>query len=189
MKKLSVLSFLVLFSALISGAKEKILLDYTEDGIRTVQTDFTKSDYLFYAVRANKSNADVSWAIVLRMTTFDVPITGVEKGAPLLIRLGNDEVLELNCAAKASDDVGEAASYNWRYDIYPTFYISKTDLDKIAQYGIKKVRIQLIDKDEMQSEWNFTKQKDIDKISRNFMDKIEVVEALISKSNDIREDF
>ncbi len=62
-------------------------------------------------------------------------------------------------------------------------------MDKIAQYGIKKVRIQLIDKDEMQSEWNFTKQKDIDKISRNFMDKIEVVEALISKSNDIREDF
>lgn len=189
MKKLLILSFLVLCSALTSGAKEKILIDYTEDGIRTVQTDFTKSDYLFYAVMANKSNEAESWAIVLKMTTFDVPITGVEKDAPLLIRLGNDEVLELNCAEKASDDVGSAASYNWRYDIYPIFFISKTDLGKIAKYGIKKVRIQLIDKDEMQSEWNFTKQKDIDKISQNFKDKIEIVESVISKSNDIRDGF
>lgn len=194
MGKKAITILLCLISVLSSVAKEKILMDDTENGVRTVATDFTDSKKLFYAVSAQKHNGDTNiyWTIVLRMVMYDYPIDGIDKDAPFLLRLGNDEVVELKCKEKVSDNIGSPTLIGFCYKIYPSYIISKTVLDKIAKFGIKKARIQFIsdvDKKNMISEWEFTKQKDIDKVAAKFSEKITLVESTITKSNDIRDDF
>lgn len=64
---------------------------------------------------------------------------GISEGSPMLIKLGNGEVVESKSSNTSENIYGEYyTDKKWYCSIYP---LTKEDVSKIAQYGIFKIRL------------------------------------------------
>lgn len=147
MKKTLLLFALVFISN--CAYSQKLNIDTAEsDGSRTLSTDVE-----YVASINDTDNINVSYGVVfmkfygIERYYINMPISSpynfkINKGSLLLIRIGNDEVIESKSTLDSEDSIGSIVSK--KHTITGFYPIPYKDLKKIATYGIKKVRIEKV---------------------------------------------
>lgn len=131
-------------------AKSKVV-DKWRGNTRHIESEIDKKNFgqQDYCLAVNiLETGDTVWVIYVGFWTKTTEDPTIREGDKFLMRLGNDEVIEIVNVIEAAPKVISHQRYDISFyatsEIEPTrwagYIISQEQLDKIATYGIKKVR-------------------------------------------------
>ena len=184
---------LVIVPAIVFCAEPKIESDkINSDGSR-----FISCNYIFVGKWTDRirTNLSLSAIQIADSTNYYLSIKlnslshlTINPGSSLVIRFGDNEVVQLKTRIEYSDVVGRYDSYSHMrtYTILPSYEIDSNLLDKIEKYGIRKFRIETTTEN-IDRELKDSKLKDVALfLSQQYL---MVQNAIANKENDILEGF
>ncbi|MCD8305492.1 MAG: hypothetical protein LUC49_02365 [Prevotella sp.] len=132
---------------------QKIILDEVDSklNMRTTLTDAiicrSFTDRLVLRVSLESIIEEGDTTLLLGMSINGGNPMRVEKGGRLLIRLGDDSVLELEASSEEKDNIGQVSTSGGtiikQYYVHPSYPIEKEQLFDMMNYGVKKVRLEM----------------------------------------------
>lgn len=148
MKK--ILFILLSFICLSANA---ITPEITYDKINSDGSRFISCNYIFVGKWTDRIKTDLSLSAIqqndstyyfLSIKLNSLSNLNIKKESSLLIKLGNDDVIQLKTNIEYFDLAGKYDSYSKMviYTILPSYEIDSNLIDKIQQYGIRKLRIE-----------------------------------------------
>lgn len=127
------------------NAKEKIKIDKMKDGYRIIQTERTPHIFPYAATMTDaaisldvwKLNDLESYSICVYLFT-DV---NIDKGASLLLKLKNGEIIELQARSK-STTIKNWVFTVWQTISYTDYTVTEEQIKQIIEHNVVKVRIE-----------------------------------------------
>lgn len=149
MKKAITLLFIALL-AISATAKEKILINLNEDGMRYIMTDYTTiregmTDRFpqNVALGVHIVDGDTIWSLCFKVYE-DIRIN---QGDHLLIRTSLGNMIDLQAATDVEDPVGHLESIgmftNEVHTVMPSYNLTRDQLQELMDYGVVKIRMEI----------------------------------------------
>lgn len=145
MKKLPLLLFFLLFIAIDGNAKAKISIDKMKDGYRIIQTERTPHIFPYVATMTDAAISLDLWKLN-DLENYNICIyifsdVNVDKGNSLLLKLDNDDVIELKAKSKSE------TIKNWVFTVLQTitftnYSITEEQIKQIIEHNVVKVRVE-----------------------------------------------
>lgn len=171
-----VLFFALMLFILNNILAQKIVVDKTENGIRHISCSdvnlkgFRDKIGLSVCLNATSKENTTLYALSTSLVS-NYPISSPEE-ARILIKLKNDDVIELKAEKPCEDRVGNTmiiANTPYKiYKIHPLFNISKDQIENLSN-GVKKVRI------ELNGTENYEKEFSKDKIGKQMVKEYNLI--------------
>lgn len=188
MKKLVILIVAIIGIAFPITAQEITVDKVEQDGTRFIFCSEINPNKIFDKIKvfpflsaSQTKDGDVIYELMMRIPS-STPIS-MNKGAILLIKTGNDEVITLYNNSSCEDKIGTyiASLKSTNYNITATYTIKEEDLIKFYD-GIKKLRFET-SLDVQDKEFKS------DKIGHEIMKEYELIKASLSKQKNITDGF
>lgn len=188
MKKLAII-IIAVFSIVFSISAQEITVDKVEqDGTRFIFCSEINPNKLLDKIKvfpflsaSQTKEGEVIYELMVRIPS-STPIS-MSKGAILLLKTGNDEVITLYNNISCEDKIGTyiTSLKCMNYNITPTYTIQEEDLMKFYD-GIKKIRFET-SLDVQDKEFKS------DKIGSAIIKEYELIKASLSKQRNITDGF
>lgn len=180
--------FLILLSMLLTAscfAKAKISVDKMKDGYRVIQTERTPHIFPYKATWTDAAISLDIWTLDdwknYSICVYLFAEVSIEKGAKMLLKLDNDEIIEL-VAKDNSETIRNVVFPVVQIITFVNFSTSESQLQKIMDNKVVKVRVETsIDKIDGDVYGN--------KFSKTISDDYKLIEKTLQKKNTIYDNF